>query len=195
MILACVLKGTTPSVLLGERATMRKTILATLFPLLLSLNSANATVLTWELVNVVFDDQTAVTGSFDFDSDTNTYSNWSLSVEAGGIFPAFTYLQSNGSAGIACGAAPTCADFVSIASALNGSFLRLEYDSPLTNSGGTIDLTLAFPNRSFECDNCNNFRYITGGAVRAFVPAPATLALLGLGLLGVGYRRRQHKVG
>jgi hypothetical protein len=150
-----------------------------------------AQALTWELADVSFADNTLVSGTFDFDSSSNTYSNWNISVLAGIGLSAYTYSQGL-DVGFAGTASAAAVDFVAFPPDSTGRYLRLTFSSPLTNAGGFVPLQ---PNNSFECDNCNISRPIVGGAVFAqAVPEPGSWALFGLGLAAVGaVLRRQRR--
>ena len=152
--------------------------------------AAQAIPVTWNLQGVTFDDGASATGFFDFDADTNVYSNYQISVTAGGIFPAFIYEDANSFLGT------NNAVFVDFVRDDFESYITLAFDSALTNAGGFIDLTLRnFPavRGSFECNNCSVLREITAGAVTtaaAAVPIPAPLTLFVLGLCGLLWTRR-----
>jgi len=160
---------------------------------------AHATLLTWNLVGVTFQDGTSVTGSFQFDADAGspgTLSSWSISVLASTAFPsdlpAFTYSSTTGG-------------FDTVFSGNTGfslldSLFSREFDfvftSPLSDAGGTIALDAT--SVEFVESTSSESRNIAGGSVTSGslpVPEPATMvlaggALLGLGLLNLRRRRR-----
>ena len=51
--------------------------------MLLTTQTAVAVVRTWTFANVTFEDGGTLTGSFDFDADTTSYSNIDISTEGG----------------------------------------------------------------------------------------------------------------
>lgn len=168
---------------------MRKGILAGFSALILS-TAANATPIEWTLNDVVFDDGTAVTGSFVYDADTNSWLAWSISV-LDGTLSAFTYENSSSQTN---GANRSGMGFMFVETGYS-RYINLNFDGLMTDAGGTLWLELrdvfngGFNRGSWECGNCQPVRWIAGGSVSS-VPEPGTLLLLGAGLLGIGARRR-----
>ena len=90
-----------------------------------------------------------------------------------------------------------------VADLTNEPFLALNFEFALTNAGGLIDILPGFdPNFSFESvcisANCGSFstgidnlREVTAGQVAA--PEPGTLALFGIGLVGLGIMSRRRR--
>jgi hypothetical protein len=149
---------------------------------------AHAVSVTWELVGVVLEDSTPVTGSFAYDADSDTYSDWSLTVQPGGIFSGYEYApgMDGGFVGVHNS---SMADFVAFPPETSGRYLRLVFSAPLSNSGGFVPMGLG--GLSFECDNCIVQRMVVDGAVTS-VPEPAAWALMGLGLLAVGVQAKRR---
>lgn len=86
-------------------------------------------------------------------------------------------------------------DFVAfMADPASGRYLRLSFESALTDAGGTINLALG--GLSFDCSNCDDLTPILSGYVTSMsaVPEPETYAMMlaGLGLLGFAARRRKQ---
>jgi hypothetical protein len=159
---------------------------------------ASAGPVTWSLVNTNFDDGGTASGFFVFNADTNTILNWNLNTTGGTALGAFQYVPGDSSAGVFSGVFefwsnqlyPGCCGF------LENRYLMLGVDSPLTNAGGTVNLT---PGQfgvlgGAECLNCNPYRLITTGSVTssdATIPEPRSLYLLALEcvVLAVALRR------
>lgn len=141
--------------------------------------TADAAPLRWVLSGVTFADGGIATGSFFFDADTSTVSNWNVSVSGGntGTFPPFTY--DVGSSDVNVFNAGNPGDTINFSAGMAPSRdLRLTPVADLTNAGGSVALDLTTMNAmegNLECFNCSPSRFITAGAlvqVQAAVAAP-----------------------
>ena len=115
---------------------------------------------TWTLSGATFNDGGTATGSFVYDADTNTLSNWSVSVAGGntGTFPPVTYDTTTAGSYYSPGNATTLGVNLSIGSRQ----LRMPGTSALSDAGGTMAINLASPAQG-ECFNCSPYRLFTAG--------------------------------
>lgn len=165
--------------------------------------SAQAATVTWTLSDVTFSGGGTASGSFNYDADTNLYSNFSVSTTATPLNPG------DGEPKLTWGTATSCASYFSASSASelqcqNDSTefsLTLAFASDLTNAGGSILLQPASgrfgskERRGLPTQNEVDSRSILTGSVMAsaVVPVPAAVWLFGsgLGLLGFVSRKKR----
>jgi hypothetical protein len=160
--------------------------------------SASASLLTWTLNNVTFNDGGTSVGSFVYDADTNLFSNFNISVAGGDItlFPPFMYSPATSFL-----RPPLDATDLSLTSNDLQRTLFMMFEQPLTNAGGSIlvqnpaglggDAEFSGTSPPF------GHRGFTAGTVDApnapTIPEPSTLTLFGSGILamlGYVWRRR-----
>jgi hypothetical protein len=77
---------------------MTRILVVTLMLFLANVSLAEASPIKWTLDGALFDDGTEANGSFIYDADSNTYSNWLISV-LNGTLSAFTYDINNSQVG------------------------------------------------------------------------------------------------
>ena len=157
---------------------------------LLTAQASFCAQVTWSLQNVVFSDGGTATGSFVYDTSTDTVVSYSITVSGGdtSTFPAWTYQKgTNHNTGadvfISNGTIEFETDLV------YGGHLRL-LDLPVvvqSQTSGTVSLSLS-NEYGAECYNCAPYRTFTSGTVTSTptspspVPAPPALILTCTGL-------------
>jgi hypothetical protein len=150
---------------------------------------------TW-VVDGVFDNSYTVDGAFDFDADTNDYSNVDVNLWNGA-----TLVANYGTVDIM----PTTSSvnlsltdgFSEVGDKTGNLVLVLGFPTPLDPLDSPVSLTFEGSSRLAECGNSgctfwlNQFSEMTEGQVEV-VPVPAAIWLFGSGLLGlVGIARRK----
>lgn len=157
---------------------------------------AQATPIQWTLNNVVFSDQSIATGSFVFDASTGIYTNVLIttgvaSYDTSELDPIPFNLDANGI---------ELVDNYALNNNVGKSILNFDFLTALTDAAGTVGLQIGFP--SFEgvctaadCGVGNVSRVVESGEViGASIPEPASIALLGIGLAGLGAMRRRKSI-
>jgi hypothetical protein len=169
-----------------------KTITARLFVMVFfGLSGANviAAPVTWTIDALAFDDGGSGSGSFTYDSHTNTYTGITIVTTSGSVLTGSVYSFLNPSplsASSHTGLALVSSDAADL-TGLPG--LGLGFAEVLTNAGGTVLLTAGTEGTclNFNCGSPDNTptRSILSGRISAIpVPAAVWLFASGLGLLG-----------
>ena len=177
---------------------------------------AHAAVITYTLEDVIFDDGGTASGSFDFDTSTNTFSNISIISTAGSLFDGTTHFadwpstvsdplvrfvnsDATGSTGL-----PRLTDAIGIS--FNVQQSPGVFTSIIPDLGLSDMIVLDYVSES-RCvvSNCGiahgirasfSGRLVTDDLPVSQVPVPATFLLFLTGLSGLGFtafRRNQHK--
>lgn len=200
MTLTCGRSRGMESTLRLPRSLSSLTLLATL--LVLGAMPSAATLVTWYLDGVTFDDGGSASGSFIFDADTVTYSGVSISTTPGSAFTGALYDYE---------IAGTAIYFYALRSFdlptfIGDPFFLLGYSSPLTNAGGVIPLSISPEGLCNDagCFEFSNFRQTNGGSVTTTqpgggageVPEPSTFTLFLLAMATLflfRWRSLKHK--
>lgn len=172
----------------------KRTALLLLTSALVMAPASFGSTVTWNLNNVTFSDAATATGSFDFDADTQTLSNWNISVTSGTL-SAFTYTPADSTAGSYFQESGYQNELLFM---VNGSTrqLRMTPLTALTDAGGTVNInlnTFGGGSGSVECYNCGPYRGIVSGSFMTATPEPGSLGCLGLGLVGAGLFVRKFR--
>lgn len=99
---------------------------------------------TWNLVGVHFSDGATETGFFTIDSTFTSLTDWNIQVSGSSKGADFDYLPSDSNTFGVTSTKVVLGDF-----AVTGDFTELFFATPMTNAGGTINLT----GSSLDCFN------------------------------------------
>lgn len=143
--------------------------------LVLSQSSWAGAATRWTLNGVTFSDGGTAEGYFDFDADAGTVADWRVSVSGGNtdLFPELIYSPENSTENRFSFGDPQKVITFSLMD--SNRAVRITPDSPLTNSGGTVQLLIGSNSGNLECFNCAPSREMTAGEL---VAGPADNSLL-----------------
>jgi len=164
---------------------------------IVSVNTFAAPV-TWTVHDAVFNNGATMTGQFDYDASTNTYSNISVQtstyVAKDGDGYEIWNVDLNPSYDSLNVYSPTITPTIMplYNGAVGGSYdaeFTVGFSGPLTNAGGTFALSGTELFSGYDIYQ----RSLISGYITA-VPVPAALWLFGSALAGLGWIRRQQIV-
>ncbi len=191
---------------------LRPTILGSLI-LCFGVSTGWAAPITWTLQGVALSDGQTLTGSFDYDVSTNTFSNISIANSGNISHPAATWdTKLAGNWGSWTGVY-----FTSGPSAQTDKTVSIDWVGSLTNAGGTLALATHASARAFwrcgyyvDFNDENTFSYqncdgsqnalrsgsaysplVVSGSISA-VPVPAAAWLFGGALGALGWLRKRQ---
>jgi hypothetical protein len=146
---------------------------------------ATASILNWELENVVFDDGGQMSGTFSVDTTTGAVTDFDIVTTTGSILTGFHYEEATGFVG---------GDLLSgnlfiVQDNDQSRYIQFDFANPLT-SGGVNPLlpSLVAGSGSLECNNCVVVRAVMPGGNASMIaaPEPSTWAMMGLGFAALG---------
>ncbi|MBV6624149.1 MAG: PEP-CTERM sorting domain-containing protein [Rivularia sp. (in: Bacteria)] len=172
---------------------------ATAIAILTVSSPAKAAVVTWNLNDVIFDDGGTASGSFQYDADNQQIGNFNIAVGSGSQLFGGTWVVPGFSG-------PSDGTGFALSNPAFNRFFQLSFVSPLTNTGGTIDLETDIGNGQFasfdaNCGNTNctlpstTGRVVTAGSVTTEeVPEPLTIMGTVLaGGMGIAIKKKRAK--
>jgi hypothetical protein len=147
---------------------------------------ATASILNWELENVLFDDGGQMSGTFSVNTTNGAVIAFDITTTTGSILAGFHY---DGATGFAGGDLLSGNSFI-VQDNEQNRYIQFDFANSLV-SGGVNPLLPppAVGSGSFECNNCVLVRTVLdGGDARTIaVPELSTWAMLLVGFAGLGF--------